>query len=61
MEAAPEWERGGVTLNSVVLGGIKVTAAVIHPSRPRPAEQLKGNGCRPSFGARGGGRAAVFV
>lgn len=34
IQATREWKSHRITLNSAVLGEMKVTASVIHPSRP---------------------------
>lgn len=44
IQATREWKSHRITLNSAIPGEIKVTASVIHPSRPI---QLKGNSCPP--------------
>lgn len=55
IQATHEWKSHRITLNSTILGEIKVTARVIHPSRPI---QLKGNSCphlQVGGGSLGGG------
>lgn len=58
--ATLQWKSHRITLNSATLGDIKVTASVIHPSRPG---QLKGNSCprlQVCGGSLGGGIMGIL-
>lgn len=59
IQATREWKSHRITRNSAVLGEIKVTASVVHPSHPL---QLKGNSCprlQVGGGLPGGGSVCV--